>query len=371
MRFHRFSSLLEMPPHFERHFWPISSLTFIFFSWFCIQPWQEAFAEQASSSVNPSISSTVITSKGKKASEAFAKNFRFIKDKIHSLVNEDVSQKAFLRYLESYDSASQEITLSIRIIRQEIDRLGFSLSFERGGESDVSLKLVIAQRKKLRESMKNLSLGQDGIEAFLDGMSIPAKLRQNHLQTKLALKKQIQEMDRLVEEVSHEENKKTQFKKEAHSMFIHASGRLFTALKIHREHLEKLSKIFNPRQRRAHILEEVFPKMNEILDADRDIRSDFSQMEEGFKKSEFPEILLKRHAEAMQSYNEKFQGLQTFFKEINQANKAYINATQKNDTVLANTEEKRLKSKLKAFDLFLQKNPEKLPHTIYEPFELP
>lgn len=154
-------------------------------------------------------------------------------------------------------------------------------------------------------------------------------------------------------------------------MFIHTSGNLFSALKIHRTHLEKISKTFKPQKRREHILEQVFSRMNDIMDENRDIRNDFLKMEDRLKKKDFPEVILNRHAEAMQIYTDKFQGLHNFIKEIDQANKAYTNATQKNDIALANVQEKRLKSRLKAFDLFLQKNVTEAPHTIYEPSRLP
>lgn len=98
-----------MDPRFRRRLRPIASVVLVFFSWFCIEPWNYALAAQAGPKPHPAASKKSNSKKHKSTSEKFEKSLREAKRVIEDLDREVADSKDITFTLESLNAHRQSL----------------------------------------------------------------------------------------------------------------------------------------------------------------------------------------------------------------------------------------------------------------------
>jgi len=357
-----------MHPLLLRRLRPIAAVILVLFTWFSIEPWNFALAAQdlPTSRVRgaPVSQKKVLT-----APEAFEDNLRVIKERVRRARDGDAYQAQLAGLLKSLDHAVAQSHRELEATRQAVDRLARAV--EQGAPAGETITALKAQHEQVNTAVGQVRLNAAGIEGLLRGMVLPAGLTQNQKQAKDAVTGLSKTLDSALTAISRRAEQQRGFDAQEHQAFLAASTELAQGLAALQVRVQALAQAATPERRRAQLWEEAFSKRGSLLSADREIRKEFAQTEAFLEEKGLPQEILDRHEQAVAEYEKHFSQLKEYLAQVDQAQRAYISATERGNETAAQAAERDLESKLTAFDDFLTSNVKDPPHQPLDPNNLP
>ena len=357
-----------MDPRFKKILRQISAIVLVFFSWISIEPWNFAIAAQPSSNSRMGKPQTV-SQKVKSETEIFEETLRGIKEKIHSIMEEDEYQKQLNDYLEGFKEVVSEAEKGLETVRQGMDRM--ALEIEKKKPFEKSLKEAKDEFKAFREKLNGISLRNSGFKNLFKGIPFPADLNERHVTAHKRVGSLSKELEKGFKAIVEKAKNGSAFNQRKYQEFLGASVELEGVLGDLVSSLETKVATVTPELRRSQLLGEVLGKRGILEKTDEEIRNQFSKTEAFLIEKGLSQVILDRHANAVQDYDEKFSQFLYQLDDIERLHQAYSSAIKRGDKSSARKTGNELESKLTDFNRFLKENVKDPPHQKLDPNNLP